>query len=141
MHITSHPLYACYSNMIKRCLSPKNKDYLAYGGRGITVCDRWLTTQLPRGTGFWNFVEDMPERPDGFWLDREDNDGDYTPSNCRWATPVTQCNNRRSNVCKPDMQYISKIGRGIYLLCTDKICRYFRTVAEAVTARDAIQLQ
>lgn len=72
------------------CYNPKNPKYPRYGGRGIKVCDRWLES-------FENFLSDMGECPDGLTLDREDVNGDYTPENCRWATPKQQSNNRNYN--------------------------------------------
>lgn len=73
--------------MKQRCLNPKNASYPRYGGRGIGVCDRWLT--------FEGFLADMGTRPAGMTLDRIEGDGDYGPGNCRWAGKTLQTANRR----------------------------------------------
>jgi hypothetical protein len=82
--------YSVWRGMISRCNSPANRTYANYGGRGIKVCERWLK--------FENFLADMGKRPDGTTLDRENNDGDYEPGNCRWATAAQQNRNKRSNI-------------------------------------------
>lgn len=82
------PTYYSWSGMIQRCTNPRNTAWDRYGGRGITVCDRW------RGS-FAAFLSDMGERPEGKTLDRVDNGGPYEPGNCCWSTPREQQMNRR----------------------------------------------
>lgn len=82
-------IYRAWSGMLTRCANPNSSRYADYGGRGIKVCQRWRK--------FEDFLADMGERPPGMSLDRIDNDGDYEPRNCRWATNEQQSSNARSN--------------------------------------------
>lgn len=86
----SHPhyyLYTTWVSMKQRCFNPKVKNYHRYGGRGITVCDEWKNS-------FENFLKDMGERPEGYCIDRIDNEKGYFKENCRWVTNEENCNNR-----------------------------------------------
>lgn len=92
------PLYKRWAEMVTRCTNPKRGSWRRYGGRGITVCDRWKS--------FENFKQDMQR---GFqahlMLGRKDNDGDYCKENCRWETPIQQANNTCAN------KFVSYLGR------------------------------
>jgi hypothetical protein len=78
-----------WGSMLSRCANKNSDAFSRYGGRGITVDERWLS--------FSNFLDDMGDRPDGMTLDRRDNDAGYSKENCRWVDDKTQARNRASN--------------------------------------------
>lgn len=137
-----HPYWYTYRNMKERCRDTSNKSYSNYGARGIKVCSRWAERK-----GFWNFVKDMGERPEGYTLDRIDNDGDYSPDNCRWATQSQQKHNTRIySTNKSGVRGVSfnkASGRWLALIevsGTRHYLGYYKNIKQAVKARELAEV-
>lgn len=94
MPVKGTPTHNTWHLMVQRCHNPNATSYSGYGGRGIVVCDRWRV--------YANFLADMGERPPGLTLGRIDNDGPYSPENCRWETWAQQNRNSRNSKLTQD---------------------------------------
>jgi hypothetical protein len=130
-NLSKHELYGTYTQMMRRCTDPNSSSYGDYGGRGITVCGRWSE---PDGIGLRNFIEDMGNRPQGFSLERKDNDGPYSPDNCAWADRSSQNRNRRKlKNCTSDYKGVSTTN-GRYSVTIN--LGLFETEEEAALAYD-----
>ena len=136
--MSGSPTYKSWEAMKQRCSNPNNTRYADYGGRGITVCDRWQS--------FEHFLQDMGERPDGTTLDRVDNNLGYCPENCCWSTPKQQCSNRRKPRSRADVgvyfdsrkkkkQWYAEIKR----LGVKQFLGYYGTKEEAMQARRQVE--
>lgn len=96
--LSNSPTHRSWMNMNKRCRNPSSNRWHIYGGRGITICERWSGVH-----GFDNFYQDMGTRPKNTSLDRINPNGNYEPENCRWATPVEQRYNQRIPVKQKEL--------------------------------------
>ena len=116
----------------QRCLNPNNTEYPRYGAAGVKVAERWLGP-----SGYVNFLDDMGERPEGTSIDRLNSSGDYTPENCRWATPREQAMNRRNG--RGRLHHINRHGKkcrvAIYLDGATKLWS-FEDEEAAISFRD-----
>lgn len=123
--------YVIWMNMRQRCLNPNHPHYKDYGGRGIAVCPQW--------DRFSQFLADMGERPLGMTLERENNDGPYSPDNCRWANRTEQANNRRGNrllAMNGEVKTLNQWARQYRLhhaTIQDRLDKYGWSVEEALT--------
>ena len=125
-----HELYSTWKGMRQRCSNKNSMFYKNYGGRGIEVCSRW--------NNFENFLNDMGERPKGKTIDRINNNGNYEPNNCRWASRSTQASNTRQSinitfkgVTKSASDWSRSIG-GSHLLVSRRLKKGW-TIEEALT--------
>lgn len=133
--------YGIWKDMRRRCLSPTRPRFKDYGARGIKICQRWLDS-------YDNFLEDMGEAPQNYTLERIDNDGDYSPNNCKWATYLEQCHNQRARKTNTSGY------RGVYKATNGKrwiacinhlgktlLQKSYKTLEEAVIARNEFIVQ
>jgi hypothetical protein len=135
----NHPLFATYNGMKARCYIKTNTKYKNYGARGIKMCKRWLGLY-----GFWNFVEDMGEKPTPqHSLDRINNNKGYNKSNCRWATAHQQSENRRNvEIGYVGVQYLERDNKWRAVLTVNKITYrspHVKTKEEALKCRKKLE--
>lgn len=133
--IKRHPLYGSWYGMTQRTTNPNNQDYAYYQGRGIEVCERWKELD-----GFYDFVEDMGPKPSKeYSIDRIDNDGNYEPGNCRWASKYQQMRNTRVTVNrKTGVYYAPEINKWVARIKVNKKNLHlgcFDTEDEAIAKR------
>ena len=136
------PEYAVWAVMIQRCTNPDNKAYGRYGGRGISVCDRWEYS-------FINFYDDMGARPNKeHSIERLDNDSNYCPENCCWATATIQATNKRKRVDnksgKTGVSWIKRDSKWVANITHEGVLHrigLFDVLDEAIVAREKAELR
>jgi len=135
--LSNHPLHVVWRGMISRCYYKKSKFYLDYGGRGIIVCNEWKSDFI----SFYNWAINNGYRK-GLEIDRyPNNNGNYEPSNCRWATEIQNCNNRRNSVLFDfygEKLSLPQIARKENVQYTKLYCRVVKTKMSIYEAIDAI---
>jgi len=147
MKVSQHPLYHTWNGMVRRCKDPKNINYSDYGARGIKIFEEWSergfhgTTKTPPGfIKFLKYIdENLGKRPEGYSIDRIDNNSGYIPGNIRWADNSTQNINRRCP--NGSLRNIRKVPSGKYQvnMWYNKKQYYvgtYTTVEEAIISRD-----
>lgn len=131
--MSRNPINIAYWNMLNRCRNKNRHNYKNYGGRGITICDRWIGK-----FGYKNFLEDMGERPDKYELDRIDVNGNYEPKNCRWVDKYTQMGNTTATKIYPGVSWFKlrkKYRARIKVNKKEIHLGLFNTIEEAIESR------
>lgn len=143
--LSGNSLYSTYHTMLRRCQDPEAEGFEFYGGKGISVCERWLEAD---GQGLSNFISDMSPRPKGATLDRKDSTKNYEPSNCRWATATTQSYNqgkRKDNSSgKVGVYWVPRLNKWTAQISKNRKRVHlgvFQTMNEAVQARVKAELE
>ena len=123
--------YWIWAAMLDRCKNPNNKTFAYYGGRGIAVCERWLS--------FENFLSDMGQRPSPqHSLDRRDNSLGYSKDNCRWSTKREQMANMRSNIRVEFCGAILTLGQIAHATGVNYYSLHYRVKKRGMSAQDAV---